>query len=324
MGLTPSKRRYTIRFMSKATSIAVVLLWLAGCGGEGEFSPAAPPGDRAALEAMWERAGGEEPTGDAARRRLLAALAVDKGLAGDFDVGMAFRQALAQAYLRKKFEVEHGPDRVPLETWESIYWERGARPIFDHFDTFFVTDVQMLCCKGSPDLCARDSQVQACMRDSEPDIWRLYEALSQTRFANPTELKKALEPYKGYRFPNLKSQDYSFQYNFSLPHNEQRGYTVVNRNVAEAARSARLKTLTKPVQSNNGWHILYVKEFLPEAHDTPDDPAVIKELQKRFYPIVRRNDVLAFLEELLKDARVKVYKDTLREMDWAELTGLHP
>lgn len=311
-----------MRPMSRLAHIAVVLLLLPACGSDGDFSPVMPPQDRASLQAMWGKTGAGEQSSEQAQRRLLAGLAVERGLAADFDIAMAYRQALARVYLAKKFETEHSPDSVPMEVWDNIYWKKGARPIFDHFDTFFVTDVQILCCKGAPDQCARDSQVQACMRDSEPDIWELYEELAKNKFTDSLQLKKALNPFKDYRFPGLRSQDYSFQYNFDLPHDEQRGYTVVNRNVAEAARGATVRTLTKPVRSNNGWHILYVKEFLPEAHGTPEDPEVIAELKKRFYPMVRRNDVLVFLEQLLRGSGMKVYKDTLRELDWAELSGL--
>ena len=322
MSLTRSQRRYTIRFMSKAIFTAAILMWFAGCGGEGDFTPAAPPQDRASLGALFEKASAGEPSDEQAQLRLLAGLAVDRGLAGDFDVTMAYRRALARVYLEKKFELEHGPDSVPMQVWDDIYWKRGARPIFDHFDTFFVTDIQILCCSGAPDMCSRDTQVQACMRDSEPDIWELYEELSKTSFPDSHQLKKALDPYRGARFPGLRSQDYSFQYNFDLSHEEQRGYTVVNRNVAEAARGAKLKTLTKPARSNNGWHIIYLKEFLPEAHGPPEDEDVISELKKRFYPMVRRNDVLVFLETLLRNAQMKIYKDTVRELDWAQLSGL--
>jgi len=329
--------------------LCLLLLSGAGCGDSGSFRPAQPPATAEELEGLWKEGGpvarvvgghvpvlesdlellrrfapdtpDEELVRQIALRRLLARRAVEQGLASAFDVVFAFRRALAQRYLTRLFREEHSPDSVPMEVWEGIYRNRDVYPLFDHKDTYFVVDVQMICCEGNAEMCASDPSVQYCLQDSEPDTWEIYEDLKHKAFDAPGKVKKYVKKELQERYA-VRTQEYGFQYDFSLPHEEQKGYKVVNRKVAVAARDARLGEVTKPVSSNFGWHILYVKEYLPEIHQEFGDPEVLATLKKRFYMAVRRQDALSYLEGLFQSADVTIDPDAIRELDWAKVTGL--
>jgi len=340
-----------MRAMNRFSKYVVAFVtFLASCGeGEG-FSPSRPPQTVPALEALW--AGGEpaefdpvdgvqvsreeiefmqqfspgESREELARkiglRKALARRAVDKGLADDMGLAFHFQRALTHALIRLKFEKEHSPDSVPVETWKMVYGSRQVFPMFDHKDTFFVVDTQLICCSGQVHLCAADTHVQGCMQDYQPEIWEVYDILKEKQFDDTEELKTFVKDLGAGRFPRLRTQEYSFQYDFNAPRTRQIGYNVVNENIALGAKMASLRRVTEPIRSNHGWHVLYVTDFLPEIHKRFEDSEVQATLKDKFYPMVRRNDVMEYIGGLFEAGRLKSHEDAIRKINWAKVTGL--
>lgn len=334
----------------RTRALVAALVLLCSCGADRDYQPPAPPESLAALESSWARAKGElavkspfpVPVSDlefmreevglpgsdeellavVQERKMLAAMGAEGGVGEDFSLTMTYWRALARAYLHEKMEEGHSPDAVPMEIWERIYWDPSVRPKYDHKDTFFVTDVQIVCCKGAAQLCARDEYVQACMRDTEPDIWALHAELSKQDYPTASDLRKQATQLQETTFPALSIKEYSFQYDFTLPHDQQRGYTVFNRNVAFACKKSGVNRIGKPTQSNHGWHIVYVREFHPERHAAFTDPGVLDEIKEHFYQGVKQQDAMKLLQSLIKKHKVKLYEDTLRELDWSAIAGV--
>jgi hypothetical protein len=323
-----------MRWLVKTPLLLLCALSAAACGAEDGFQPTPPPASieaqpgTAVFEADLEYLKQHLPSASESElreqlelRKILASRAVEKGLTDDFGVGFVYRRALAQAQLKKKFEEEHSPDGVPMETWEKLYWNRNILPKFDHHDTYFVLDVQMICCQGAVDMCEKDPQVQDCLRDAEPDIWTVFRELKHKGFTDPTGIKKFVREELKLRY-TVRTQEYSFQYQFDKSHEEQQGYTIINRNVAFAAHGAQIGALAEPVRSNFGWHVVYVKNFLPALHLEFGDERVMETLKSELYPHVRAQDVDRYFVTLLEKARVAVFKERLRELDWSHITGL--
>jgi len=341
-----------MRVFAASTCLAVAVATV-GCGDGSVFAPPVIPGDPAVLAAgpssaspesstvfkgersvavTWEdleflRVNGSlesdsELAERVALRRALAAEAVLAGLNEDGGSLRVFRRALAQSLLKKKFEKEHTADTVPMERWEELYHEPGVLPMFDHYDTYFVLDLQMICCFESLPVCANSPAVQACMRDTEPKIWDAFERLSGAKHEDEAEVVAAMVRVRNEHYPDLHSQHYSFQYNFAVPHERQHGYSLMNRNIALAAKETAVHSLSRPVQSNHGWHILWIKDYLPEEHLKPGEPETVAKMKAKFYPFVKQKDVLLFLQSLSSKRRIEIYEEEIRSLDWGRLTGL--
>jgi hypothetical protein len=331
--------------MSRWRLVPLLLLVMASCGGEEGFVAALPPAEPEALSQWWSRGGisAENPVTDQdldvmrslhpgesdevlkekiRLRRLLSRLAVERGLAEEPEVTLTFRRALARAFLRNRFEVELTPDSVPLKAWEDLYWEKSVRPHFDHWDVFFVLDIRFICCKGAAESCARDEVVQRCMAETEPDIREVHRILEARNPTDPEVLKKSVEELQVAGYPGLRKEEYSFQYDFTRPHEKQTEYNLVNRNVAQAVKDAPLNKVLAPVRSNFGWHILFVKEFRPAEHLAFGTPEVLERLQERFFELVRGRIVQQYLVETFKEGRIRVDRDALREVDWSRISGI--
>ncbi len=325
----------------------LLLILVAACGGETGFAPAAPPTTVAALSAWWDKAGEvafeaapgvpvpqadlqlllDRGLSDAearealALRKLLVKEAVAAGVADEFVVGHAFRRAMVQRFVKILFEEEHSAKQVPESVWREIFQDRAVFPLFDHQDTFFVVDAQFICCTGAPELCRKDTETQYCLQDYQADAWAVYESLKQGETADGEAAKERIEALKA-NFPTLALQEYSFQHDFDPANKGKLKFTIVDDAVANAAKATAVGTFGKPAQSAFGWHIVYVKRYLPEVHKSFGDPEVMAELEKRFYGLILRKDVMTYLGELFQQGQVEIFKDVIREVNWARVTGL--
>jgi len=331
--------------MCRPLLLTLLLVLAASCGGEDGFAPASPPADPEAFASWWQKGSvagvaavspGDleimrslhpgEPDERLEKkirlRRLLARSAVERGLSEGPEVSLTWRRALARALLRNRFEVDLTPDTVPTSAWEDLYWERSIRPYFDHWDVFFVLDVRFICCKGAAESCARDEIVQKCMAQTEPDIRDVHRILETKGLSDADLVKKAVEELQVAGYPGLRREEYSFQYDFTRPHEKQTEYNLVNRNVALAVKDAPLNALLPPVRSNFGWHILFVKEFRPAEHLPFGTPEVMERLKERFFEMARGRLVHQFLVETFRNGRIRVDRDALREVDWARISGI--
>ncbi len=320
---------------------------LPACGDEVGFSPVEPPGNVAALESWWAAAGEaafeaapgvpvaaadlaylvasgmDEATAreELTLRKLLVRRAVEKGLADDFPVAFAYRRALVQRLIKALFEEEHSPAQVPEEIWLQLFQERAVFPLFDHLDTFFVVDAQFICCDGAAKLCRDDVETHYCLQDFEADAWAVYEELSKVPVADGEVAKARIDALTA-QFPKLAQQEYSFQHDFNPANKGKPGFTFVDDAVGVGAKNTAVGTFGKPVRSVFGWHILYVKKHLPEVHLKFGDPEVMAELERRFYGLVLRKDVMTYLGELFQQGRVEMLEEAMRTVNWARVTGL--
>jgi len=283
---------------------------------------AVTPGDIEVMRKLYPGDSKDALAGKIRLRRLLAHAAIERGLGDDPEVALTFRRSLARAFLRNRFEVELTPDTVPLSAWEDLYWERSVRPYFDHWDVFFVLDVRFICCKGAAESCARDEIVQKCLAEMEPDIRDVYKVLAARALSDAEAVKKAVAELQVAGYPLLRKEEYSFQYDFTRPHEKQTEYNLVNRNVAQAVKDAPLNQVLPPVRSNFGWHILYVKEFRPAEHKVFGTPEVLERMKGQFYELVRGRLVQQFLVDTFKSGRIRIDRDALREVDWARISGI--
>lgn len=327
----------------------VVLVLLGACSRDDEFTRPDPPADG---EALSVTAGGPQtpvvatfaglPVSQAdldllqntgydaetltrfvALRRKLAAMALEQGLGDRASVRMAWYQGLARAWIQQKFEIEHTPDSVPMERWEKLYNDRRVRPMFDHKDTYFVRDAQITCCSEPGFACRKATKYEQCFSESMPKIQEAYTQLMLMGPSTAAEFEKAVSNV-ARQIRGLGLQKYSFQYDYSKSFEMQRGYNVVDENVAKGARETGVGGISSPIRSAFGWHVLYVEKFMPEVSLPFGHPNVMDTLRREFHGFMRDEDVLRNISETIKKYGIRVDADLLRSVDWMKHSGLRP
>lgn len=252
-------------------------------------------------------------------RVLVVQEAVQTGVTPRFAALNEWRKALARAWLARRFLEEFKVEQIPESVWRDIYHRTIVR--FDHVDTFFVTDAQYVCCYGAVKDCSR-KEVAACQNEKQPIMDRLHEVLDFQKVHDVQAFKDTVRQYALTWNSPIAIKEYSFQYDFSKPHDRQGGYALMNENVARAAKATEVGKFSPVVRSNHGLHILTVTKFLPEIHRKFEDPGVQEELRQSFGELLRQKEVVDVLNELVKKQDFQIHEEALDNVSWPVVSGL--
>ena len=330
--------------------VFVVFVALLGCSDKGAFVPPTPPSTPEEYNSLLQKSGEapveqvsgqpvfpedvevvlkrhpdwtkKEALGFLAYQRRLALEALKEGHGSDFSVQFRFRQALARRVFEKLFKEEHSPDSVPTEVWHSLYNDPQIYRHFDHHEAHYVVDLQYICCGGNPNLCRTDKKVEECISEAKDQMEQLHAALEGHHFDTREEFMAFAAKLRNANFPQIAIREYNFYYDYDLPHDQQKGFNIVSESVAWGAKKAGIHNFSKLVRSWAGWHILYVDNVIPEQHRKFNDPGVVEELQSKFYNQVLQHDILTFLDKVSKRFKLVFLEENLREVDWAEVSGI--
>lgn len=247
---------------------------------------------------------------------ILAQTAMRRGLHEDEAVGRAWREALAQRLLARVFEPSVRPEDLPLERVQQIYWVPRVRKLYDHADAWRMGHLFFSCCDPKIERCDQP-EVVACFEDAGRAIQDVY-AQAHRELApfegDPDALMAAMRDFREeveQRWPQLAFRERPFYYDPSLPHDQQKGYTIIAEAVARTAIDAPLAVLQEPVQSPFGWHVIAKLGHDPEERRGPDDPGVIADIRDNAFPELRKAKFRDFLAALRQQHGVQIHPEML-------------
>lgn len=330
-----------------ALSVFGVLFLAMACGQDTEFERVQPPvslDELSGLEGSGATAGLEggtlldleaglltqaDPsvTTNEARERVLlthrlAQLALEQGLGEEFSVVNAWRSALARRRLEVLFHEEHTPEKVPMEVWKQMYSDPRIFRRFDHHESYYVMDVQYVCCTSpQADVCRRDPATLNCINSYHSQAQQIRDVLSFGHPRNKEEFETIARDIQATTNPELGVMQYSFYYDYSKPHSEQKGFTVLSEPVVQAARKAGVGGISDPVADWAGWHILYVVEHQPEERLKLGDPRTLEIFQTEFYDQVVAHDAIQYINDLAQKYSIQYIEESIQMVDWQELSG---
>lgn len=185
-------------------------------------------------------------------------------------------------------------DAAIAETW------RRQRRRFVHPDVFKVVDVQLVCCPKDRAPC-RDEAAAACFERGAGAIEQARRAVATATTAE--ELRGAAESAAA-SVPGLGAHAYTFAYDYTKPHGEQGGtWVVMDPAIVEVVRDAKAGTLTEPVRSAYGYHILWIEEHRPKADRGLDDPGARKEIFDELCEGILKRARETYLLDLARNTR---------------------
>ena len=268
---------------------------------------------------------------------LMARAAFGSGRYTEAVVGEAMKKALARRLLEAELKDGVGLHSVPDEFVAKAFKDNIRR--FDHYELFFLLDFQVLCCRETePNDCYRDiiddiperrSHLQQCVTDHEQVARQMHEQLARAttidaltaRFEAATLTVVSPELLQTYG-TLVGKQEYDFQYDVDRTYEQQfvtskPRYRIFFQEVMDGVRdtwiAAGRKTpvLSKPIRSAIGWHIIYIKNVVPEKHPTVDDPEVQHEIREHYYEEWRKSRYAELVNGLLDAYDVEVFQQRL-------------
>ncbi len=241
---------------------------------------------------------------------LLAAAAQEKGLWQVSILAQSQRKAIAGRLLSQKLERELTPDKIVDADIEFAWKNQDVHRRYDRVATYYVTDVQILCCQGDFHQCLKREEVRTCIDNSAKAAAEIYAMFE----ADPPQngLEMAAKMASTTKWPLVGTQALTFYYDKTKPYEEQKGYNLMVREFTEAVIALQPGQIHAPVRSAFGWHISRLDKFEPAVHLTPKDPVVRREIAEHVLDAVRKRDAETYVARLMHEANVQFMFEALR------------
>lgn len=182
-----------------------------------------------------------------------------------------------------------------------------------HPDVFRVLDLQLVCCPKQQVPCVGDEEAARCFTDGAGTMEAARQSLGAVESA---EAFRAAGDALRSTAPTLALMEYSFAYAYDRPHRDQRGpWAIMDPSILEAVRGAEAGTVTEPIRSPFGYHVMFVVEHRPPEDKGPDDPSVQRELRDRLCDAVLRRTRSGYLRDLVKGSDARVVDTALEALE---------
>lgn len=240
---------------------------------------------------------------------LLAQAAAAKGGWNKLDLNEIQRQTMAAVLLEREMD-QVQPTTIAAADIQQALKNPVIAARYDHVDSYFTVDAQLLCCTGDFRQCAKREEVTACIDRHEATAQAVYAAVAAEKPQSKLHVW-AIVRRLTQQFSDLAPAEVQFYYDKAKPHDQQRGYDVVVEPFAAAVTSMQPGQLHPPVRSPFGWHIPYLAQIEPARHQTWKDPEVREEVARNIVAPVREREAERLGFELMKQSGVELFFDRL-------------
>jgi len=224
-----------------------------------------------------------------------------------------YHQALVQSYLKLKLEKELTPETVPSHYIDATY--KRMRPYFDHFDSYYIMDFMLLCCRESVSYCSANAERLApCFDSLKPKSEAVYAEISEAAPTSPDEFEALFSTVQMTAGDTLKFQTYSMYYDKSRTWDEMTDMNRLTKPVTHQIIKMKVGEISVPIRDSFGWHVLYLKRFQAEEHRKADDPSVRLEIGEKILSTVRQTEYTQLIQRAGFRRKVKVHLDRLNEI----------
>lgn len=224
-----------------------------------------------------------------------------------------YHQALVQSYLKLKLEKELTPETVPSHYIDVAY--KRMRPFFDHFDSYYIMDFLLLCCRESVSYCsANAARLAQCFDSLKPKSEAVYRAVSEAAPTNPDEFEALFPTAQMTAGDALKFQTYSMFYDKSRTWDEMTDMNRLTKPVTNQIIKMKVGEISVPIRDSFGWHVLYLKQFKAEEHRKVDDPSVRLEIGEKILSTVRQSEYTHLIQRAGSRRQVKVHLERLNRI----------
>lgn len=221
------------------------------------------------------------------------------------------RQAMVAQLLVETLEKGIGPAQVSDQDVQTAYRNPAIRRRYDRATAYFVTDVQLLCCRGDWRQCEKREEVLACIDQKATEAAKLHAAILEDPPGSGLELAARIDTMAA-RFPTTTVGEVTFFYDASKPYAEQKGYDLMVQPFAEAVVQLQPGQFAQaPIRSPFGWHLPRLDKVDPGVRRPWNHPEVRKEIRENILVAVREREAQVMAFGWMKAAGVQFFFDRL-------------
>ena len=177
---------------------------------------------------------------------------------------------------------------------------------------YFVTDAQLLCCKGGWRDCQRRKEVIACIDGLSSKAQKVYEQILQDPPKSDLEMQSKVSVIGEY-ISELAVTSLSFYYRKKQSYHEQKGYDLMVESFAKAVVKLEVGEILKQIRTPFGWHIVRLNRFESAREKDLSAISVRKDIGQNILLFLRKRDVQRHIFDEMKKRRVKIHFDRLTQ-----------
>ena len=267
----------------------------------------------------------------------MAQVAWNRNLQSEEDVLRDTQRQAVSTMLHDLFVVNHDESAIKQEDLE--FWYARAIRKFDHYAGFFMMDAQFVCCTDEAEDCEQSADAQSCLDDMEPVAKYARELLVERGpHADDLAYEGAVNLLGGDLQSPIPPAAMRISINNQMhdPYEAQKNFTTYHADLVRAVVDMLPDNWTDSpsddfgvhilspgvmgpaVRSHHAWHIPLLYRFIPERHDTLENPEVRKEISAGIYPLIQKRDHARLIQDLEKRVGVEVTSEYLQLLDAAE------
>lgn len=243
------------------------------------------------------------------RAEVLAAEAARRGLWSDWLLDV-LDQAVTQRLLQRDFEERYGARQVKASDIDRT-WLRGAIRIrYAHEKAWWVTDAQLICCKGDWRKCAIDEKAQDCITKLQPAAYDLYSRLMMDPPGTADHMCARVLSMKG-DFPSVSCDHLNFFYDDAKTYEQQGDFDLMVKPYVLGVVKIAPATIGQPIRTPYGWHVVRLNKVDARKAGKLSDEEVRSDIAQGILTGVRTRDVELRTIELLRANNVAIFYDNL-------------
>ncbi len=226
-----------------------------------------------------------------------------------------YRQALVQRLIRRKLEEELTPDTVPDTYLKQAWATKKIRRKYVHYDSFFVSDLQFICCREPSSLCFEKREANAaCFATGKAMMEKARALLVSKAPKDGDEYKEGASEAIKKLGRQMTFQAFSFYFDVKRSYEENVNVMRMSKPVTEAALKMKVGEISELIEDQFGWHLVFLRKHVPEENRSLDEPAVRREIAEGALSAIQKAEFSVLISKAVQARKVEVFEERLKAL----------
>ena len=182
---------------------------------------------------------------------------------------------------------------------------RIMRRRYDHPDIFKAINLQFICCPSSRAPCVNDKMASLCFKEERKRAEEIFSELLMLRTHSEAFAQRAKSLAESHE--QIGAADLKFAYDYDFDRHDQPGpWAILDPAILSAVRKAAVGDVIGPIQSEYGFHILYIQKHDLKTKRTLDEPDVHKEVRNTYCQERLKSTREQYLLDLTRSVKVQI------------------
>ena len=222
-----------------------------------------------------------------------------------------YQQALVQALLKQRLEVELVPETVPMAYVKQAFMHKEVRKRYDHWDAFYMRDIQWICCQSGAWCRTNQDKFEGCFAQGAQVMAQVLRDLKAADIRDEHQYEEWFNENWRRKYPELQYEEYGFYFDMSRTWDQNTNVFRMSKEVTEASIALKIGEHSGVTKDPFGYHIVYLAMHIPEQRKSPEDPEVRDEIAANIIEQVRSAEFLELVQKEVRERKIVTFDEAL-------------